>query len=88
MLLSRAQIDLEDKRRIALRRSGVRGKEARAEEIKAEEFLAEAQNKLEACRITDDWSLQATELLQEVQTILEMVCADASYRTVIKPNDD
>lgn len=73
VLYERAQSDLEDKRRTALRRSGARGKEARADEIKAEEALAEAKKRLKACIITDDWSLRATELLHEVQAVLEVV---------------
>jgi ATP-binding cassette subfamily F protein 3 len=45
LMVDRAKKDLDEKRLIALRRSGARGKEARAEEIRAEEALAAAEDR-------------------------------------------
>ncbi|KAK7062089.1 iron complex transport system ATP-binding protein [Favolaschia claudopus] len=68
--------DLQEARKVALRRSGARGKDARLEEIKAEGNLKEAESLLEnvdTAEIETDIMNQALEMLQNVQVTLDLL---------------
>ncbi|KDQ06596.1 hypothetical protein BOTBODRAFT_246354 [Botryobasidium botryosum FD-172 SS1] len=79
--LSRSQYELEEAKKIALRRSGARGAEARKQLLKAEAAFAENERRVsEADWGSDDGQAlkEATELLTEVQATLEALEADST----------
>lgn len=72
--LGRVQDELDEARRIALRRSGARGADARKALVAAERKYQEAAEDLEKLRSTErDWQADAAELFSQVQSLLEAV---------------
>ncbi|KAL7414181.1 P-loop containing nucleoside triphosphate hydrolase protein [Mrakia frigida] len=78
--------EMEDKKRIAMRRSGTRGNEARKEELKAEAKMAEAESKLAALSVSEpsshldsDHLADAVSMLADLQTTLDLL----DYKTTV-----
>ncbi|KAF7302027.1 Iron complex transport system ATP-binding protein [Mycena indigotica] len=74
--VEKRQLELQEARKVASRRSGARGKVARQEEITAEENLKKAEELLahiDEAEIESDIVNQALEMLQQVQLTLDLL---------------
>ncbi|KAI5479106.1 Iron complex transport system ATP-binding protein [Pseudohyphozyma bogoriensis] len=78
LLLSKAEDELVEAKKIAARRSGARGKEAREAEVKAEEKVKLALEKLENGVVEDDVATKAMEMMQDVQLALDLLETDTT----------
>ncbi|KZV85529.1 P-loop containing nucleoside triphosphate hydrolase protein [Exidia glandulosa HHB12029] len=76
--LERAEAELEDAKKIALKRSGARGKEARKDLLQAEANLAAAEERVITPEINETVVTKATTMLEEIQSTLDAIDAAAT----------